>query len=109
MSTLTAAPKSKATVGQTKLLINNKWVDAADGGRFDAINPATGDVIAEVAAGTAADVDKAVKAARTALESGPWSKLDAVDRGRLLFKLADLVDANAKELAALESLNSGKT
>jgi aldehyde dehydrogenase (NAD+) len=66
-------------------------------------------VIAEVAAGGAADVDKAVKAARRAVDSGPWSTMDAVERGRLLFKLADLVEANAKELAALESLNSGKT
>ena len=56
-----------------------------------------------------ADVDKAVKAARSALESGPWSTMDAADRGRLLFKLADLVEKNADELAALESLNCGKT
>ena len=65
--------------------------------------------IAEVAEGNAADIDRAVKAARQALESGPWSKLDAADRGLLLFKLADLVEKNARELAALESLNSGKT
>ena len=109
MSTITKPPKSKTAARQTKLLINNEWVDAAEGGRFDAINPTTGEVICEVAAGTAADVDRAAKAARAALESGPWGKMDAVDRGRLMFKLADLVDANAKELAALESLNSGKT
>ena len=71
--------------------------------------PATGEVIAQVAAGTAADVDKAVKAARRALESGPWTTMDAADRGRLLFKLADLVERDAEELAALESLNCGKT
>ena len=66
-------------------------------------------MIAKVAAAGAADVDKAVKAARRALESGPWSTMDAADRGRLLFKLADLVEQNADELAALESLNCGKT
>ena len=54
-------------------------------------------------------MDRAVKAARRALETGPWSKMDAADRGRLLFKLADLVEANATELANLESLNCGKT
>ena len=66
-------------------------------------------MIAKVAAADKADVDKAVKAARQALESGPWSTMDAADRGRLLFKLADLVEQNADELAALESLNCGKT
>jgi aldehyde dehydrogenase (NAD+) len=109
MSATTAAPKAKTVTRQTKLLVNNQWVDATEGGKFDAINPATGEVIAEVAAGTAVDVDRAVKAARAALETGPWGKSDAVDRGRLMFKLADLVESNAKELAALESLNSGKT
>ena len=109
MSTLITPQKSKSVVRQTKLLINNEWVDAAEGGRLPAINPATGEVITEVAAGSATDVDRAVKAARSALESGPWGSMDAVERGRLMFKLADLVDANAKELASLESLNSGKT
>ena len=93
----------------TKLFIDNKWVDPVDGGEFETYNPATGEVIAKVAAAGAADVDKAVKAARRALETGPWSTMDAADRGRLLFKLADLVEKNADELAALESLNCGKT
>ncbi len=109
MSTTTISPRPKTTIRQTKLLIDNQWVDAAGGERLTAINPATGEVISEVAAGGAADIDRAVKAARRALESGPWSTLDAVERGRLLFKLADLVEANSQELAALESLNSGKT
>ena len=93
----------------TKLFINNEWVAPAEGGSFDTFNPATGAVIAQVAAGTAADVDKAVKAARKALNSKPWKSLDAADRGLLLFKLADLVQENAPDLAALESLNCGKT
>ncbi len=101
----TSAPK----VRLTKLLINNQWVDPADGGSFDTINPATGESIAKSPPRPRADVDKAVKAARAALESGPWSRMDAADRGRLLFKLADLVEKNAEELAALESLNCGKT
>jgi aldehyde dehydrogenase (NAD+) len=106
-----ATKKRPATpaVGQTKLLINNEWVDPVDGGSFETLNPATGQVIAKVATAGPKDVDRTVKAARRALESGPWSKMDAADRGKLLFRLADLVDANAAELANLESLNCGKT
>lgn len=96
-------------IKQTKLLINNQWVDPVEGKSFETLNPATGEKIAAVAEGTAKDVDKAVKAARKALESGPWSKMDAADRGRLLFKLADLFEKNAAELATLEALNCGKT
>jgi aldehyde dehydrogenase (NAD+) len=96
-------------VKETRLFINNQWVEPSDGGTFDTYNPATGEVLAKVAAATAKDVDKAVKAARTALESGPWATMDAAERGRLLFKLADLIERDAKELAALESLNCGKT
>jgi aldehyde dehydrogenase (NAD+) len=109
MATKAAAVASRPKVRLTKLFIDNKWVDPADGGEFDTFNPATGEVIAKVAEAGPGDVDKAVKAARRALESGPWSKMDAADRGRLLFKLADLIEQNANELAALESLNCGKT
>src|SRR5437870_3456427 len=98
-----AAPAKLKT--QTKLLINNQWVDPAEGGSFETLNPATGEPIATVAAAGPADVDKAVKAARAALEKGPWARTDAADRGRLLFKLADLVERDADELARLESLN----
>src|SRR5437016_3074354 len=93
------APASRSAapaVKQTKLLINNQWVDPADGKTFDTYNPATGEVIAKVAAAGPADVDKAVKAARKALESAPWATMDAADRGRLLFRLADLVETNAR-------------
>jgi aldehyde dehydrogenase (NAD+) len=109
MATATAPATTTPRITQRNLLIDNQWVPSVEGGTFATLNPATGEPIAEVAAGTAADIDRAVKAARRALEEGPWSTMDAVDRGRLLLKLADLVDANAKELAALESLNSGKT
>jgi aldehyde dehydrogenase (NAD+) len=109
MATATRKSAAPPAITLTKLLIDNKWVDAADGKTFDTYNPATGDVIAQVAAGSAVDVDRAVKAARKAVETGPWATMDAVDRGRLLFRLADLVEQNAGELALLESLNCGKT
>jgi len=107
-ATLTKRPAPPA-VRQTRLLINNQWVDAGGGKTFDTLNPATGQVIAKMAEAGASDVDKAVKAARKALESAPWKNVDAAERGRLLFKLAELVEKNAEELAALESLNCGKT
>src|SRR5262245_25072066 len=96
-------------ITQTRLFINNAWVDPLEGTCFDTLNPATGEVIASVAQGGAADIDRAVKAARRALEAPPYSTMDAADRGRLLLRLADLVEAHAQELALLESLNAGKT
>ena len=107
MATITSPAPVK--IRQTKLLIDNRWVDPVDGQVLETLNPATGEVIAEVAAGTAADVDKAVKAARRALEDGPWATMDAADRGNLLLRLAELLEKNSRELALLESLNSGKT
>ena len=93
---------------QTKMLIDGDWVDSRSGKTFATINPATEEVIAEVAEGDAADVDLAVRAARKAFDSGPWRKADARDRGRMLYKLADLIEANIDELAALETLDNGK-
>jgi aldehyde dehydrogenase (NAD+) len=90
------------------LFIGGKFVDSASGKTFAAINPATGDTICQVAEADKADVDLAVKAARKALESGPWKTMDAAERGRLLFKLADLVEQHAEELAVLEAMNAGK-
>jgi aldehyde dehydrogenase (NAD+) len=109
MAHSTLSRPARPTVRQTKLLIDNRWVAAAEGGTFETFDPSTGEVIAEVAAGTAADVDKAVKAARRALERGPWSEMDATARGELMFALADIILEHADELAALESLNCGKT
>jgi aldehyde dehydrogenase (NAD+) len=109
MAQATLKRSAPPAVKETRLFINNKWVEPADGKTFDTYNPATGEVIAKVAAASAADVDKAVKAARHALDAGPWNTMDAADRGKLMFKLADLIEKNAKDLAALESLNSGKT
>ena len=108
MSTLTLAPSRAVPITATKLLINNRWVDAASGKTFPTINPATGEEICRIAEADAADVNAAVKAARTAFERGPWRKMSASERGRLLNKLADLIEKNADEIAQLESLDNGK-
>ncbi len=103
-STKVAAPK----VCQTNMLIGGKWQESLGGKRFSTVNPVNEEVIAEVPEGNEADVDAAVKAARTAFESGPWHKMDARDRGRLMNKLADLMEKNLDELAGLETLDNGK-
>jgi aldehyde dehydrogenase (NAD+) len=109
MSTATKhRKKSKERTFQTKMLIGGKWVESASGKTFPTINPATEEVIAEVAEGNAEDIDRAVKAARKAFDEGPWRKTDARDRGRLLNKLADLMEAQIDELAELETLDNGK-
>jgi aldehyde dehydrogenase (NAD+) len=112
MATATTPRASRVPAPQVKdqpLFIGGKFVDSVSGKTFPAINPATGQTICQVAEADKADVDLAVRAARKALEEGPWARMDAADRGRLLYKLADLVEKNAEGLAALESLNSGKT
>jgi aldehyde dehydrogenase (NAD+) len=91
----------------TELLINNRWLPSESGKTFATVNPATGDEICQVAEADAADVEKAVKAARAAFE-GPWRKLRASERGRMLYRLADLIEQNADQLARLESLDNGK-
>jgi len=95
-------------IGPTKILINNRWIDSRSGKTFPTINPATGEEICQVAEADAADVDEAVKAARNAFENGPWPKMSAAERGRLLYRLADLIEQHADELALLESLDNGK-
>jgi aldehyde dehydrogenase (NAD+) len=92
----------------TKLLINNRWVDSELGETLSTVNPATGEEICRVAAASAPDVDKAVSAARVAFDRGPWRRMHASERGRLLARLADLIEAHADELARLESLDNGK-
>ena len=91
-----------------KLLIGGKWVDAAAGKTFPTRNPATGEIIAEVSEADREDVDRAVQAARQALD-GPWSKLSPAEREKLLMRLAELLEKHADELAQLESLDNGKT
>ncbi len=107
VSTLPNPTEVKITPRVNRLLINNRWVPSESGKTFATINPSTGDEICQVAEADAADVDKAVKAARTAF-AGPWSKMRASERGRLLYRLADLIEANADELARLETLDNGK-
>ena len=91
-----------------KMLIGGQWRDAASGKTFATYNPATGDTLVQVAEGDHVDVNHAVKAARTAFESGPWRKLTASERGKLIWKLADLLESHAEEFAQLESLDNGK-
>jgi aldehyde dehydrogenase (NAD+) len=90
------------------MLIDGKFRDSHSGKTFATINPATEEVIAQVAEGDATDIDLAVKAARKAFDSGPWRKMDARDRGRLMNKLTDLIEERVDELAELETLDNGK-
>ena len=93
---------------ELKLLIGNRWVAAESGRTFATINPSTGEAICQVAEADAVDVDAAVHAAREAFEHGPWRTMNASARGRLLYRLADLIEANAEGLAQLEALDNGK-
>ena len=110
MATLvTPAQTSDVQIKQTRILIDNKWVDSVSGKTFETINPATGEVLAHVAEADAADVDLAVKAARKAFQSkAAWRRMSASERGKLLNRLADLIEKHAGELATLESLDNGK-
>ena len=91
-----------------KMLVDGRWVDAVSGKTFETYNPATGEVLARVAAGDHEDIDLAVKAARKAFEHGPWPEMAPAERARLLWKLADLMEQHAEELAQLETLDNGK-
>jgi aldehyde dehydrogenase (NAD+) len=113
MATATAKPAKPAVKkphvkAQEPMFIGGKWVDSVSGKTFPTINPCTGEAICQVAEGDKADIELAAKAARKAFDSGPWSKMPASERGRLLNKLADLIERDADELAALESLDNGK-
>lgn len=99
---------SKPKIGPTKILIGDQWCDAASGKTFATVNPATEEVLAEVAEGDVADVDRAVTAARDAFNSRAWSSMDTQDRGKLLYRWAQLLEENLEELAGLESLDNGK-
>ena len=89
-----------------RMLIDGKWVEAASGKTFDTVNPATGEVLAQVAEGDAEDIDRAVAAARRAFD-GPWRKFKPYERQALLLRLADLVERHFEELAALDTLDMG--
>ena len=103
------SPKlAKFLEGTKQLYINGKFVDAAGGKTFDTMNPATGEVLAKVAEAEEEDINLAVKAARKAFDEGPWSRMSAAQRSRLIYKLADLMEENKVELAQLETLDNGK-
>ena len=91
-----------------RLLIGAEWREAVSGKRFPTINPATGETLADVAEADAPDVDLAVRAARDAFD-GPWGKMSASERGKILFRLGELIAKNGEEIGRLETLDSGKT
>ena len=99
---------AKVRIEPGRLLIDGQWLQGQK--KFNTINPATGEVLTEIVEASANDVDRAVQAARRAFEDrgGPWRKMSASERGRLLWRLADLVEKNIDELAELETLDNGK-
>jgi len=100
-------PVETNTPRKYQLFIDGNWCDAESGKTFTTPNPATGETLAEVAEADKADIDKAVAAARRAFE-GKWSKISARDRGRMLYKLSQLIEEHSSELAALETADNGK-
>jgi phenylacetaldehyde dehydrogenase len=113
-ATIAAQPAPSAAVAKflkraPRLLIGGEWVESRSQGRIPVTDPATGKEIASVADANASDVDRAVAAARAAFETGPWADMLPAERQGLLWKLSDLIEKNADELAELESLNNGKT
>src|ERR1700744_3283241 len=113
MSTAVSAPPLHKNVQAfidkpRKMFIDGKWVNAASGKTFPTYNPATGEVMAQVAEGDREDINRAVKAARQAFEEGPWSQMTSSERGRMMWKLVDFLEEHLKEFAQLESLDNGK-
>jgi len=99
----------EAFIGSPRqLFINGEWVDAASGKTFETPNPATGETLAHVAEADAEDINRAVRAARAAFEDGPWSRMTPSERGRIIWKIGDLILEHTDELAQLESLDNGK-
>ena len=102
-------PEVTGFLGRTPtMLVGGKWAPAASGETFATHNPADGSVLAELPAGDREDVDRAVAAARAAFETGPWSRFTPAERGRALWRLGDLLNEHAEELAQLETLDNGK-
>ncbi len=105
---IAATPRPSIRVPQTKLLIDGKWVDARSGETFETRNPATEEIIAHVASAGPEDTAIAVKAARAALEAGPWGTMRASERARIMMRFADLIRARQDDIVMLESLDGGK-
>jgi phenylacetaldehyde dehydrogenase len=93
---------------ERSMLIGGDWVPAASGKTFEVYNPATAELLSNVAEGDSEDIDRAVKTARAAFETGPWSRMSPSDRGKAMHKLGDLINEHGDELAALETLDNGK-
>ena len=93
---------------QHRMLIDGRFVLAASGKTFPVYNPATGEVVAQVPEAETEDVNRAVAAARRAFDDGPWSKMSTSQRGQLIWKVADLLEANLEEFAEIESIDNGK-
>jgi aldehyde dehydrogenase (NAD+) len=109
MATATAPRRAALPqIRQTQLFIDGQWVPAKSGKTFATFNPATEEVIAQVAEADAADVELAVRAARKAFDEGPWPRMNARDRGRIMLRLCELMEEEIDELAALEALDNGK-
>ena len=101
--------RAREFVGRDRpMLIGGDWVNSASGKTFEVFNPATGEVLANVAEGDSEDVDRAVKTARAAFESGPWATMKPSERGRIIHRIGDLILEHGDELAALETLDNGK-
>jgi aldehyde dehydrogenase (NAD+) len=102
------ATLSVERAAQDRLYIGGEWIEAAEGGHFETLHPANGEVLTAVAEGTAADIDRAVQAARAAFRDAKWRRMDAPDRGAILWRMADIMERRADELARLETLDNGK-
>src|SRR5580692_8727872 len=96
------------TASPRQLFINGQWTDAASGKTFETPNPATGDTLAKIAEGDAEDIDRAVRAARRAFDDGPWGRMSPSERGRIIWRIGDLILDHVDELAQLETLDNGK-
>jgi phenylacetaldehyde dehydrogenase len=107
--TVTLDHNVEAFIGTPRqMFINGQWVDAASGKTFETPNPATGETLARVAEGDAEDINRAVRAARAAFDDGPWSRMTPSERGRIIWRIGDLILEHVDELAQLESLDNGK-
>ena len=107
--TMTLDRKVEEFIGAPRqLFIDGSWADAASGRTFETPNPATGETLARIAEGDAEDINRAVAAARRAFETGPWSRMSPSERGRIIWKIGDLILEHVEELPQLESLDNGK-
>src|SRR5215469_9464556 len=108
MTVTTERSVEEFTATPRQLFIDGQWVEAASGKTFETPDPSTGDTLARIAEGDAEDIERAVRAARRAFDDGPWGRLTASERGRIIWRIGDLILEHADELAQLESLDNGK-